>query len=147
MPQPYSILQLSDLHFGPHSRFLGLDPEKLGQNFAQAMKQACKEQKLPELRYCVATGDIAEAGLPNEFETAGRFFKALLGELGIADTRCIFVPGNHDVSWNKTRAVDLEQRDYKFDDAERDRRYQQRKFIHFDRFVDECPPDQPHLEG
>lgn len=34
---PILLLHLSDLHFGPHSRFLGESPERLGQSFHRAL--------------------------------------------------------------------------------------------------------------
>lgn len=136
MAQPICILQLSDLHFGPHSRFSGVDPTKLGKQFATAMTTACVELGWKDgLRYCIATGDIAEAARPREYETALVFFKSLLGELGIPEPRCLFVPGNHDVSWAATQKVVIDQGEEGFSDTEREQRIAKVKFQRFEEFL------------
>ncbi len=34
---PIVLLHLSDLHFGPHGRFVGEPPERLGRSFHRAL--------------------------------------------------------------------------------------------------------------
>ncbi len=138
MVQAIGILQLSDLHFGPHSRYSGMDSTVLGRQFAAAIKTAVKELGWSGgLRYCLVTGDIAEGARPSEYKTALTFFKTLLGELGVPESCCLFVPGNHDVSWTATKKVVLDQDDEGFSDAERDERISRVKLQHFDSFLRE----------
>jgi 3',5'-cyclic AMP phosphodiesterase CpdA len=136
MNKPLLILHLSDLHFGPHGRFLGQDMEVLAKRFHQAVEQARDDLKWREqLSLCIVTGDVAEASKPGEYAQAFTFFKALVAELGLSPERVVFVAGNHDVSWNATKGVVLEQDTHGFDDAERDRRIQEVKFKYFDEFL------------
>ncbi|HXO40463.1 MAG TPA: metallophosphoesterase, partial [Thermoanaerobaculia bacterium] len=111
---PILLLHLSDLHFGPHGRFLGEDPERLGKAFHRALAAAQKSLELDQkLDLVVVTGDVAEAGKPSEFEQGRRFLAALAGELGLLAERFVFVPGNHDVNWAycKRAEADLEARE------------------------------------
>jgi 3',5'-cyclic AMP phosphodiesterase CpdA len=93
------LLHLSDLHFGPHSRFADADPAELGHSFASNLLQERERLKLSRLDLVIVTGDLAEAGKPKEFNTAAAFLGALAGDLGIERREFVFVPGNHDVSW------------------------------------------------
>jgi len=93
------ILHLSDLHFGPHSRFADEDPARLGAAFHRALAEARKQLGITDrVDLVVVTGDVAEAAKPKEYETAAGFLTALAGALGLEHRRFVFVPGNHDVS-------------------------------------------------
>jgi hypothetical protein len=37
---PIALLHLSDLHFGPHGRFEGVPPDRLGRSFHRALASA-----------------------------------------------------------------------------------------------------------
>ena len=43
------LLHLSDLHFGPHSRFADADPADLGRFFAKNLLQERERLELPRL--------------------------------------------------------------------------------------------------
>jgi predicted phosphodiesterase len=134
------IVQLSDLHFGPHSRFAGQDPLRLARLHTQALgetRPALRVAAGEKVGLVIVTGDIAEAARPREYAEAHAFFAALMGELGLPRRCAVFVPGNHDVSWNATKKVTLEQDDDGFDNAERDHRIQAEKLRQFERFVQE----------
>ena len=134
MRWPFSILHLSDLHFGPHGRFAGQDMKELARRFHQAIEQARGELGWEEpVGLCIVTGDLAEAARPAEYAQALEFFKALTGAMGLARSRVLFTPGNHDVSWNLTRRVELEQNDEGFGEDELERRIQSVKFEHFEK--------------
>ncbi|MFP5286689.1 MAG: metallophosphoesterase family protein, partial [Thermoanaerobaculia bacterium] len=107
------LLHLSDLHFGPHSRFADADPADLGRSFARNLLQERERLKLPRLDVVIVTGDLAEAGKPKEFNTAADFLGTLAGELGIERREFVFVPGNHDVSWRRCKDIqnELEEED------------------------------------
>lgn len=129
------LLHLSDLHFGPHGRFASRDMRVLGQRFAAAVNQARAELRIEEeVALVVVTGDIAEAARPREYVDAGRFFEFLAGALGLARRYFVFVPGNHDVSWNETKKVVLDQDDESFDDKVRDQKIEAIKFRQFEAF-------------
>lgn len=137
--QPLWILHLSDLHFGPHSRFAGEDVRRLVRLHLQALDEARPALGAgvdERVRLVIITGDIAEAARPREYEEARAFFTLLAGELGLAPRYVVFVPGNHDVSWNATKKVVLEQDDEGFGNAERDRRILEVKLKSYERFLE-----------
>ena len=106
---PILLLHLSDLHFGPHSRFASEPPERLGQSFHRAL--AAAQEKLgigQKVDLVVVTGDIAEAGKRSEFEAGRQFLTALAGGLGLPVDRFVFVPGNHDVNWASCKIAEAE---------------------------------------
>jgi 3',5'-cyclic AMP phosphodiesterase CpdA len=112
---PILLLHLSDLHFGPHSRFGGESPERLGEGFHRALVVAQRRIGLPDQKVdlVLVTGDVAEAGKRSEFEDGRRFLAALAGGLGLLAGRFVFVPGNHDVNWAscKRAEAELEERE------------------------------------
>ncbi len=130
------LLHLSDLHFGPHSRFARQDLTQLGMQFHQAIEEARKEHGLRERVALVAlTGDIAEAAQPREYQDAQAFFESLVAEMGLDRRRFIFVSGNHDVSWHECRKIEQDQDAEGFDSAELARRIQERKLVRFEAFL------------
>ncbi len=132
------LLHLSDLHFGPHSRFVSRNPAHLGKTFHQALDEARKRRDLPEkIDVVLVTGDVAESGKPKEFEFGRQFLTALAGELGLEHRRFVFVPGNHDISWPLCKKVAAEQEDEEFDDAELRRRLDAVKLQHYEAFLKE----------
>lgn len=89
------ILHISDLHeSGPHEgepwrrrRVLG---EAWDRNIAELLQDG------PVDLVCF-TGDAANWGLPEQFESATDFFKSLLERLHLGADRLFLVPGNHDI--------------------------------------------------
>ena len=60
--RPFVLLQLSDLHFGPNSRFAGVDMNALAGQCAVAVRDARRQLGWKEdVGLVLATGDIAEA--------------------------------------------------------------------------------------
>lgn len=152
MTWPLTILHLSDLHFGPHGRFAGEDTKALADRFHQAIEQARKEMGWSEpVGLCIVTGDIAEAARPREYEEAREFFEALVGRLGLARPRVIFVPGNHDVSWHITQRIELDRDEQGFGQAEFEKRIREEKFRNFEqflaRFYDQDPMKLPGVQA
>lgn len=134
--QPLYILHLSDLHFGPHSRFAGLNHEELGQRFHLAIEEEMRRRKAKgRVALVLTTGDIAEAARPSEYKSAAAFFVGMAKALGLPRRSFVFTPGNHDVSWARSHAAQLEQDDREFDDAELRRRMDLYKFENFEEFV------------
>jgi 3',5'-cyclic AMP phosphodiesterase CpdA len=87
------LLQLSDLHFGPNSRFAGVDMDGLAGRCADAVRDARRQLGWKEhVGLVLVTGDIAEAARPGEYESALTFFGALVGRLGMLRSAMVFVP-------------------------------------------------------
>ena len=100
-----SIVHLSDLHFGQHSRFKDRDPAALGAQLQQTLVSTLKARfnvEKPDI--VIATGDFTQQALVDEFDQARRFFESLQEKLGIGRSRFVFVPGNHDLSWEASKA-------------------------------------------
>lgn len=134
--QPLYILHLSDLHFGLHSRFAGLDHEELGRRFHLAIEAEMQRRKAKgRVALVLTTGDIAEAARPKEYKSAAAFFVGMAKALGLPRRNFVFTPGNHDVSWPRSHTAQLEQDIHEFDDAELRRRMDLYKFEHFEEFV------------
>ncbi|HLC15871.1 MAG TPA: metallophosphoesterase, partial [Thermodesulfovibrionia bacterium] len=133
--KPVLILHLSDLHFGKHSRFADSNPAELGKLFAQAVKEESNRRKFPAINLVIATGDIAEAARPPEYNQALTFFNTLAQELKISPINFVFAPGNHDVSWTKCTDSENELYNELIDEKEFLRRIEIDKFYFFEKFL------------
>jgi 3',5'-cyclic AMP phosphodiesterase CpdA len=130
------LLHLSDLHFGPHSRFVGEDLVRLGKAFQLDLEEAKKHCEIKgKVDLVVVTGDVAEAGKPKEFEMGTQFLTALAGELGLEHRRFAFVPGNHDISWPACKKVEADQEEDGFDEDELRRRMDAVKLGRYEEFL------------
>jgi 3',5'-cyclic AMP phosphodiesterase CpdA len=110
--RPFVLLQLSDLHFGPHSRFAGVDMEALGARCADDVREAREQLDVREqVAIVLVTGDVAEAARPGEYDCALVFFSALVAKLGVPRSALVFVPGNHDVSWTRCKEIEGQLQD------------------------------------
>ncbi|HSR98930.1 MAG TPA: NACHT domain-containing protein [Kofleriaceae bacterium] len=146
---PFVLLQLSDLHFGPHSRFVGVDMEALAARCADAIRGACAELELREpISILLVTGDVAEAARPGEYDSALAFFGALAAQLELPRSAVVFVPGNHDVSWTRCKEIEGQLHDGLVTPAELRARFDTVKLARFDdmvaRFYD---PSLPRHDG
>lgn len=104
-----AILHLSDLHIGGSNAGWIIDR---AHQVANAVKMAFADS---DKIYIVVSGDIANEGLPEQYEAAVTFFTRLIsglssnynGEIPV-EKRILCVPGNHDVFLkedNKLRTV------------------------------------------
>lgn len=133
---PLHILHLSDLHFGSSSRFVGSDHRELGKRFYQAIQDELRHRGTnANISVVIITGDIAESGLPREYQLAKDFFEGLAGELGLERRYFIFLPGNHDICWPLSKQAELEQQIEGFSDAEFRSRMDAYKFKFFNEFI------------
>jgi small GTP-binding protein len=92
---PIYLLHLSDLHFTAdtpvHARLQWLlDDLRLGGGWGRF--------GIERLDYLVVSGDFTDKGGAAGFEKAYEFVSALASEFGLSAERCVFVPGNHDVT-------------------------------------------------
>ena len=90
---PVWILPISDLQFG------GFEMDKLLHEsaiMAEKVKEACEGGPT----FIALTGDVAERGLPQEYDSAADWLGRLtrdFREFAIPNSRILLVPGNHDV--------------------------------------------------
>ncbi len=57
------------------------------------------------LDFVVVTGDVAYSGQPEQYQVARRFFGELSKATRVPPERTFVVPGNHDVSWDLSKAA------------------------------------------
>lgn len=124
--RPFILLQLSDLHFGEHSRFHGEDMAGLAKRCATAISDARRNLGwMEEVELVLVTGDVAEAARPPEYRAALEFFRALKQALSLVPSRFVFVPGNHDISWKRCKqelaGVDTKIEEGEVKEADRER--------------------------
>lgn len=133
---PLVVLQLSDLHFGPHSRFAGCDLEHLAAQCRLAFDEARDALGWREaVGLVLVTGDITESARPREYADAATFFIALARQLALPPHRFVFVPGNHDISWTKCREVEGQLEDGAFPASDLRARLDEVKLAHFEKFI------------
>jgi 3',5'-cyclic AMP phosphodiesterase CpdA len=90
-------LHLSDAHIRADGGGDAYVQDGVTARFLENLPLLLAAQKIsPELIFF--TGDIAFSGQRKEYDAAFRFFDALLGKFD-QRPRLMFVPGNHDVSW------------------------------------------------
>ena len=102
--QPITLLHVSDMQFGRYHRFgrLGaFDPDASFDTLIQRLTDDLdllkrENQLVPQL--VIVSGDLAEWGLPAEFNQAREFLVKLIEHLGLERDRVIIVPGNHDIN-------------------------------------------------
>ncbi|MGQ0775313.1 MAG: trypsin-like peptidase domain-containing protein, partial [Pseudonocardiales bacterium] len=111
-----TILHVSDPQFGRNRLFGGngrLTPadqahDALFQRLHDDLDQLAKDHQLrPDVM--VVTGDLAERGLPSEFDEVVRFLAALTEAAGLPRRHVALVPGNHDVNRRACEAYFLRQ--------------------------------------
>jgi len=92
--EPIRILHLSDLQFGGFGNW----KQKLDASHCATTIRRRKGWKTGPT-FIVITGDVAERGLPNEYDAAYSWLKEFVSEFGwvLPSSRVLVVPGNHDV--------------------------------------------------
>ncbi len=146
--RPFILLQLSDLHFGEHSRFHGQDLPRLAKDCATAIASAREDLGWQEpVGLVLVTGDLTEAARPKEYRAALEFFSALVAHLPLERSRVVFIPGNHDVSWTKCSEVQGLISDGVLDEAAGRSRINQVKLLRFDAMVSAFYRNQPYDES
>ena len=130
------LLHLSDLHFGPNSRFAEMNPEDLSQKLYMAIEGERDRQEIVEqISVVIITGDIAENAKSDEYAQARSFFENLATKLKVDRDRFIFVPGNHDVNWIACRHVELDKEEQNLSEEDFATRINKVKFKNFELFV------------
>ena len=140
-----TILHLSDTQFGRNHRFgkLGLPPpddafDSLIYRLAEDLKLMRKKYRIrPDLM--ILTGDLAERGMPNEFEDVLHFIEEVAKLIDLKQDRIIMVPGNHDVNRLACEAYFLDCEIYRRDPE----RPYWKKWQHYDWLFKEFYGDGP----
>ena len=108
-----TVLHLSDMQFGRHHRFAGIDSNRFLNRCDTLIARLRRDLDVlsdtgvkPDI--IVVTGDISEWALPSEFQLAGKFFEQLREHLRLDVSRIAVVPGNHDVNRKLCKAYWLE---------------------------------------
>jgi WD40 repeat protein/predicted phosphodiesterase len=94
--KPLWILHLSDLHMKPDD-----DVVSIVQPLIADLTDRTGGLGLDQLDYLVISGDITNSGRPEEFENARVLVSTLINRFQLTSQRCIVVPGNHDLDWEK----------------------------------------------
>lgn len=89
------ILHLSDLHVA--------DGSEANRWFNQIAEDLKRELGCVRLNALVLSGDIGNHSEVKEYEAARQFIEHLGGEFGLAPQQVVMVPGNHDLSWPRSR--------------------------------------------
>jgi 3',5'-cyclic AMP phosphodiesterase CpdA len=108
-PRSITILHISDMQFGKYHRFVeknGGPPnprDTLATRLIDDLDHLRKENGLyPDLIIC--TGDLAEWGMAKEFTEAFAFLGKLCDHCALQRSRCIVIPGNHDINRSSCEA-------------------------------------------
>lgn len=135
-PDSIQVLHLSDLHFGNKNRFQDRDLNKFGTQFANAVLFELEQLAWTKrIDLVIVSGDIAEMGKPAEFAQGATFLKALVENLEVSTLRTLFVPGNHDLSWNRCKIVEAERDDHDWSEAKYRKEVDKAKFEFYQKFL------------
>ncbi len=85
-------LHVSDFHIRGGDPY---DRDVVLRALVSSVKELREHGRVPDLIF--ATGDVAHAGKPGEYEIATEFFNALLDATGLDRRHLFVIPGNHDV--------------------------------------------------
>lgn len=95
MTHSFTILHLSDLHArGGREKSRDRRYRVLDASWQMNLKELQKQGKIDLVCF---TGDLADWGLPHEYDWAGQWLDGLLGGLNLGWDRLFLVPGNHDI--------------------------------------------------
>lgn len=96
------LLHISDLQFGPRHAFSSADPtdpKSLCSSLLDDIQNNYRLENLAKPNFIVISGDIANTGMPEEYEAAHWFLVRLCEQLEIARSHVVLIPGNHDVNF------------------------------------------------
>lgn len=108
------ILHISDTQFGTAHAFNNSALTGYGSivdSITQDMRHNYESGRIPIPNVIVVSGDIANAGLPNEFTKGSDFISSLIAEMNeafkpsppLVRDDVVIVPGNHDVNWDLSK--------------------------------------------
>lgn len=95
--RPRRLLHLSDLHFATNDQATIF--------YAQLAADLRQQGIADQLDALVVSGDLVNRADPKEYEAARYFLEQLMGGFNLAPHQLVLVPGNHDVSWDLSKAA------------------------------------------
>ena len=110
----FTILHLSDPHFGPKNKY----DEEYQKKYGEAWKESLQESLVNDIKSSekapdciVLSGDLTQNGLKDQFDKARLFLQDLCKAFDLEPKEdLIVVPGNHDMQW-KNGSVDTKMYD------------------------------------
>lgn len=91
------LLHLSDLHFSTRDQATIF--------YAQLAADLREQGITDQLDALVVSGDMVNRADPKEYEAARYFLEQLMTGFGLVPRQVVLVPGNHDVSWDLSKAA------------------------------------------
>src|SRR5215471_855316 len=101
---PITLLHVSDPQFGRNHRFGNLELPPPDDTFDTLLTRLGDDLRLLEREHglrpdvLVLSGDLAERGLPREFDDVLQFAEGLTQLLNLPRHRVVLIPGNHDIN-------------------------------------------------
>lgn len=95
---PFSLLHISDIHFGPHIR-CGDDLLAAASKLADEVAADLSRLGLLPVDAVVASGDFTQRAEREEFVATEQFLRSLSGAIETPIGSFVIVPGNHDIAW------------------------------------------------
>ena len=92
-----SVLHLSDLHFSAMDQATSF--------YAQLQSDLRSELGVEKIDALVVSGDIVNRAESGEYEAARVFLEQVMLGFSVAPHQLTLVPGNHDVSWERSKAA------------------------------------------
>lgn len=90
------LLHLSDLHF--------TDLESMEKSYRLLAIDLEVQMKVQKLNYLIISGDVCDIPSEEQYNVALKFVQQLINEFGLHIENVIIVPGNHDCSWEISKA-------------------------------------------
>lgn len=100
-PDPIRILHLSDLHIEKDSDII-----LILQPLIDDIRSKSDGMGIERIDYLIISGDLINSAGRVRFKMAVDFICRLLKEFNLKNDRCIIVPGNHDLHWDKQGIYD-----------------------------------------
>lgn len=108
------VLHLSDLHFSQLSQ---------ADVWYGQLDEDLKELACDRLDVLALSGDLTQRADPNEFEAVRRFLLRLSTDTRLSPGQVVVVPGNHDLSWQRSKAAYVLHRREEYPDPLEEGRY------------------------
>ena len=96
-PPARRVLHLSDLHFAT--------TDQATIFYAQLAADLRQQGVADRLDALVVSGDLVNRAEPREYEAARYFLEQLMAGFNLAPHQVVLVPGNHDASWELSKAA------------------------------------------
>ena len=98
----YTLLQLSDLHFGDDHFFTLANGRP---SLADSVKKALNDADI-KVNHIVFSGDFFSHKQGEDLPLAEKGINEIKGKLNLSEENLSFVPGNHDLSWSESHRDD-----------------------------------------